>query len=345
MDQIHTIGQNYNYSEMFEEVSIDGASFTSALLTITELVAAVVLLKTLLNGKDWAVALTALTGKAVRFSSILKYVGAVCLIIFGVAELVKGALSAWTEGIDWGNFTEMLIGIAGVVGGIAILFGANVGTCSTVPLLLALPQITSDLRIYFALILIIGLIVRRTRPLVGAIAGLFLMIEGFSLLRSGSASLVAVGDLFTYLHAPDTSPPIAITIGIVLTFVLQSASSATLLLTSLAEEHLFSLHTVCYIIYGNNIGSCLSSVLASLAATHEARMTALANLILNIGGVLLFLPLTSPLLALVTALTPITADRLVILHTVFNLVGSLLLLPFVKQYATLIRTLYPFKCT
>ena len=124
MDQIHTIGQNYNYSEMFEEVSIDGASFTSALLTITELVAAVVLLKTLLNGKDWAVALTALTGKAVRFSSILKYVGAVCLIIFGVAELVKGALSAWTEGIDWGNFTEMLIGIAGVVGGIAILFGA-----------------------------------------------------------------------------------------------------------------------------------------------------------------------------------------------------------------------------
>lgn len=227
---------------------------------------------------------------------------------------------------------------------IAILLGANVGTCSTVPLLLALPQITSDLRIYFALILIIGLIVRRTRPLVGAIAGLFLMIEGFSLLRSGSASLVAVGDLFTYLHAPDTSPPIAITIGIVLTFVLQSASSATLLLTSLAEEHLFSLHTVCYIIYGNNIGSCLSSVLASLAATHEARMTALANLILNIGGVLLFLPLTSPLLALVTALTPITADRLVILHTIFNLVGSLLLLPFVKQYATLIRTLYPFKC-
>ena len=227
---------------------------------------------------------------------------------------------------------------------IAILLGANVGTCSTVPLLLALPQITSDLRIYFALILVIGLIVRRTRSLVGVVAGLFLMIEGFSLLRSGSASLVAVGDLFTYLHAPDTSPPIAITIGIVLTFVLQSASSATLLLTSLAEEQLFSLHTVCYIIYGNNIGSCLSSVLASLAATHEARMTALANLILNIGGVLLFLPLTSPLLALVTALTPITADRLVILHTVFNLVGSLLLLPFVKQYATLIRTLYPFKC-
>ena len=123
MDQIHTIGQTYNYDEMFEKVEIDGASFTSALLTITELVAAVVLLKTLLSGKDWAVALTALTGKTIRFSSILKKVGAVCLIILGVAELVKGTISAWTDGIDWGNFTEMLIGIAGAVSGIAILFG------------------------------------------------------------------------------------------------------------------------------------------------------------------------------------------------------------------------------
>lgn len=113
MDQIHTIGQTYNYDEMFEKVEIDGASFTSALLIITELVAAVVLLKTLLSGKDWAVALTALTGKTIRFSSILKKVGAVCLIILGVAELVKGTISAWTDGIDWGNFTEMLIGIAG----------------------------------------------------------------------------------------------------------------------------------------------------------------------------------------------------------------------------------------
>lgn len=229
---------------------------------------------------------------------------------------------------------------------IAILLGANVGTCSTVPLLLALPTKTAgDLNIYFALLIVIGLIIRHTRSLVGAIAGLVLMIEGFSLLRTASASLVAVSDLLALLSVPDTLPFIGVAVGIALTFALQSSSSATLLLTSLIEHHILPLHTICHIIYGNNIGSCLSSVLASLAASHEARMTAMANLILNIGGVLLFLPLTTPLLALVTALIDTTADRLVILHTVFNLVGSLLLLPFTKQYAAFIQHIYPFKRT
>ena len=229
---------------------------------------------------------------------------------------------------------------------IAILLGANVGTCSTVPLLLALPPMpTGDLRIYFAFLLVLGLIIRRTRPFFGAICGSILMLEGFSLLRTKSASLVEVGDLLALLSMSDSLPFVGVTVGIVLTFALQSASSATLLLTTLAEQQIVSLPTVCHIIYGNNVGSCLSSVLASVATSHEARMTAIANLILNIGGVLLFLPLTSPLLAVVTALVPTTADCLVMLHTVFNTVSSLLLLPFTAQYAAFIYRIYPFKCT
>ena len=225
---------------------------------------------------------------------------------------------------------------------IAILLGANVGTCSTVPLLLAMP--TSDLSHYFIIFLVLGLIPRRTRSIIGAIAGLSLMIEGFSLLRTASASLIEVGDLLTFLSASDSLPFIGIIVGIILTFVLQSASSATLLLTTLAEQQIVSLHTVCHIIYGNNIGSCLSSVLASLAASHEARMTALANLILNIGGALLFLPFTTPFLTVTTAFVDTTADCLVMLHTAFNVVGSLLLLPFTERYAAFIHRIYPIKC-
>lgn len=228
---------------------------------------------------------------------------------------------------------------------IAILLGANVGTCSTVPLLLAMPTSTlSDFQLYFCIPLALGLLIRRIRPLIGALGGLVLMVEGFSLLRTASASLVEVGDLLALLQAPDSSSFIGIVVGIILTFVLQSASSATLLLTTLAEHQILSLHTICYIIYGNNIGSCLSSVLASIAASHEARMTALANLILNIGGVLLFLPLTTPFLAVTTAFADTTADCLVILHTVFNAVSALLLLPFTGQYAAFIHRIYPFKC-
>lgn len=124
MDEIHTIGQTYNYSEMFEDVEIDSANFTAALATIGQIIAALVILKTIVSGREWAATLTALTGKTVRYFTILKKVGGILLAIAGVLEIVKGASDAWVNGLDWGNFAEILIGIGMTVGGLALAFGA-----------------------------------------------------------------------------------------------------------------------------------------------------------------------------------------------------------------------------
>jgi hypothetical protein len=124
MDEIHTIGQTYNYSEMFEDVEIDSANFTDALATIGQITAALLMLKTVFSGREWAATLTALTGKTIRYSTILKKVGGVLLSIAGVLETIKGASDAWVNGLDWGNFAEILIGIAMTVGGLALTFGA-----------------------------------------------------------------------------------------------------------------------------------------------------------------------------------------------------------------------------
>lgn len=124
MDEIHTIGQTYNYSEMFEDVEIDSANFTDALATIGQITAALIMLKTVFSGREWAATLTALTGKTIRYSTILKKVGGVLLSIAGVLETIKGASDAWVNGLDWGNFAEILIGIAMTVGGLALTFGA-----------------------------------------------------------------------------------------------------------------------------------------------------------------------------------------------------------------------------
>mgnify|MGYP002771804904 CR=1 FL=1 len=124
MDEIHTIGQTYNYSEMFEDVEINSANFADALATIGQIAAALIMLKTVFSGREWAATLTALTGKTIRYSTILKKVGGVLLSIAGVLETIKGASDAWVNGLDWGNFAEILIGIAMTVGGLALRFGA-----------------------------------------------------------------------------------------------------------------------------------------------------------------------------------------------------------------------------
>lgn len=232
-------------------------------------------------------------------------------------------------------------GVLSLPQSIAILLGANIGTCSTIPLMMAIPpDILTSARPYLFTALAVGLLLRRTRPLCSAVGGFCLMLEGFTLLRTASASLVAFDELTALIQDADTTPFIGIGVGILLTFVLQSASGATLLLTSLCENQLLPLTSACLIIYGNNIGSCLSSVLVSTAAPREAKMTAMANLILNLGGTLLFFPLTMPLLALASTAFSVTADRLIFLHTVFNLVSSLILLPFTRQYTAFIIFLF-----
>lgn len=124
MDEIHTIGQTYNYSEMFEDVEIDSANFSAALVTIGQITVALLALKTVFSGKEWAATLTALTGKTIRYSTILKKVGGVLLSIAGVLETIKGASDAWVNGLDWSNFAEILVGIGITVGGLALSFGA-----------------------------------------------------------------------------------------------------------------------------------------------------------------------------------------------------------------------------
>ncbi len=223
---------------------------------------------------------------------------------------------------------------------IAILLGANVGTCSTIPLLLALPlDSIIFLRPYLAILIIIFYLIPRTRPLGGAIGGLCLMLLGFDTLQQAGNSFLQQSQLLTLLDYADTNPTIAIGCGSLLTFALQSASSSTLLLTALYEESLLAPHTVCYLVYGNNIGSCLSSVLVSSAAPPAGKMTALANLLLNIGGTLLFLPLTDVFMHLATNLSLAPSEQLVFYHTMFNLISALLLLPFTHSYAQLIEWL------
>lgn len=255
------------------------------------------------------------------------------LLGIGCAVLFQGssAVTLLTIGLVSG-------GILTFPQSIAILLGANVGTCSTVPLLLSLPSHTiTDFIPHLMLLSFPLLFLRRLRPLIGAVCGISLMLIGFDTLHEASSRLLQQSDLLALIDYADHTAWLAILSGTLLTFAMQSASGSTLFLTSLSEEGLLASKTACYLIYGNNIGSCLSSVLVSSAAPREGKMTALANLLLNLGGTLIFLPLTDTLIDLATCLDLTTADRLVFYHTVFNLISALLLLPFIEPYAHFIE--------
>jgi len=224
---------------------------------------------------------------------------------------------------------------------LGIILGANIGTCSTVQLLtLSLPV---EFLIPLLVLCLLLSIPKLTRYIGLTLTGLFSMFTGLSLLTMGLGSLPDMEMLLYVISLAETNAFHGIIAGILTTFLCQSSSAATAILMALADEDLINITTAAYIVYGNNIGSCLSSVVVSTVAPPAAKRVALSHVLLNILGVLLFLPVTNAMTALTLWFASDFASQIAIFHTLFNIISSLLVLPFLRQFSRLIEILVPSK--
>jgi phosphate:Na+ symporter len=222
---------------------------------------------------------------------------------------------------------------------LGIILGANIGTCSTVGLLGFLN--TEDLLPILLLFAGVTLLFRKTRNIGLAAAGLLGLFCGLYLLNSGMTELQALEPIQHLILLADSSPWHGILAGVLITFMFQSSSAATVMLMTLTESGVFGLITAAYIVYGSNLGSCLSSILVSAVAPLAARRVAAAHVLVNVLGILLFLPITEQLVALIGRFTTAPAMQVAALHTVFNVISSLAVLPVAGQFARLVEILVP----
>lgn len=244
-----------------------------------------------------------------------------------VSLLTIGLVSA-----DYLSFYEAL----------GIILGANIGTCSTVQLMtLSIPS-----HLFLPLITItigITLTIKKLRWIAMAISGLLSMFLGITLLSDALSNLSESINLADYLITGKENPLYAILAGMIITLLFQSSSAATGVLMVFASDGLIDLTTATYVVYGNNIGSCLSSIIIGAASTLAAKRIAISHVLLNIIGVVFFLPLTGLLTKTATYITADFAGQVAIVHTLFNILSSLAVLPILRQYANLIIFLIPDK--
>ena len=224
---------------------------------------------------------------------------------------------------------------------LGLILGANIGTCSTVQIMtFSLP---AEYIIPGAAVALILTFFRPIRYYAMAVAGLLALFTALSLLGTGVKALLSESSLHALLLSANTEPLYALAAGIGVTFLFQSSSAATAILMTLAEEGLVHLTTAAYIVYGNNIGSCLSSLAVSIVTPPAARQVAVAHIFLNIIGVVIFWPMTNLLVHFTHWVTADFAAGVAFLHTLFNVLSSLLVLPFIHRFAQLIEWIVPGK--
>ncbi|HBG01958.1 MAG TPA: Na/Pi-cotransporter, partial [Firmicutes bacterium] len=119
----------------------------------------------------------------------------------------------------------------------------------------------------------------------------------------------------------------ACVVGALLTALVQSSSAVTGLVVTLTGRQLLSLPAAVGLALGSNVGTVLTTLLASLGRDRASRATALADLLFNVGGVMLILPMYPFFLRLIRLFSGYPSRQVAHAHTFFNVITALLALP------------------
>jgi phosphate:Na+ symporter len=134
---------------------------------------------------------------------------------------------------------------------------------------------------------------------------------------------------------------LGVLVGAVFTAVIQSSTAMTGMVIAMGTSNSITLQVAVAIILGANIGSCIMGWLASLQSGYSAKRASYAQIIMNIGGVLLFLPFVIPYTNLIATTSNELARQIANAHTVFNVIVSVLMLPLVKTLAKFVKKIIP----
>jgi phosphate:Na+ symporter len=223
---------------------------------------------------------------------------------------------------------------------IGIILGTNIGTTLTTELIAF--QINHFGVYFFVLGMICFLIpiipIRSTGLIFGGFGLLFL---GMETMQSITPMIKQVGWVDSiYLFGQDGIIS-GILAGTLLTALIQSSTTITAITMNIMYDQLLPLSISIAIILGSNIGTCITAVIGSTGTNKASKQVALAHVLLNLGGVLVFIPLIPMLVFIVESLTSNPMQQVAHAQTIFNIVCSLAVLPFVHYFERIVVAFGP----
>ena len=224
-----------------------------------------------------------------------------------------------------------------------IIMGANIGTTITGQLIALDVGALAPLFAFIGVAMVVFVKMPRAHHIGQIMAGLGVLFIGMEMM---SSSMMPLRDsqAFVDLMTRFSNPLLGIAVGALFTALIQSSSASVGILQALATSGAISFSSSVFILFGQNIGTCITAVLASVGANKNARRAAVVHLMFNIIGTVLFtiLCILFPLADLVASFTPdAPAAQIANMHTIFNIVTTLLLLPLGNQLASLAVRILP----
>jgi len=316
---------------------------------------------------------------------IISLFGGLALFLFGMEQMSEGMkktagdkmrsiLSALTNnrliGMTVGAFVTMVIQSSSAttvmlvsfvqaqlmtfVQSLGVILGADIGTTITAQL------IAFKLTDYALLMIAVGFAIRmfsrkeNSKHIGEVIMGFGILFFGMKLMSDAMKPLRTYQPFIDMLRGLE-NPFLGLFVGAVFTALIQSSSAFTGIVIVLAQQGLLTLDAGIPLIFGANIGTCITAGLASIGTSREARRVAIAHVMFKIAGVLLFIFWIPTFAEIIRSISPTSSSvgmdklasetprQIANAHTIFNVSLAFIFLPFTTFFANIIMKIYPEK--
>ncbi len=223
-----------------------------------------------------------------------------------------------------------------------LIMGANVGKTTT-GLLIALDVGALAPPVAFVGVALMVFTKKPKLQHIGQLlAGLGILFIGMDMMSAAMEPLREV-PAFVHLMATLSNPILGILFGALFTALIQSSAASVGILQTLAAAGVVEFSSSVYILFGQNIGTCITAVLASFGVSRDAKRATCVHILFNVIGTVIFtvVVMITPLTALIEAAVAAPMAQIAVMHVIFNLATTILLIPFGSALAGLATRILP----
>ena len=223
-----------------------------------------------------------------------------------------------------------------------IIMGANIGTTITGILVSLDMGAIAPLFAFVGVVLVVFIKKQKIQHIGQILAGLGVLFIGMDMMSAAMAPL-RQSQMFIDLVSNFSNPVLGILVGAGFTAIIQSSAAAVGIVQTLANADIIPFASAAFVLFGTNIGTCITAVLASIGTNRNARRATIIHLLFNVIGTVVFttLVLVLPVTNLIESLVSNPMAQIAAMHTSFNIVTTVILLPLGNYLAKLAIMILP----
>lgn len=265
-----------------------------------------------------------------RFMGIL--VGA------GITALIQSSSATTVMTVGFVNSGLMSLNQA-----VWIIMGANIGTTITGQLIALDVGALAPLIAFIGVVLVVFVKNKKLQHVGGIVAGVGVIFIGMGMMSDAMLPLRDEPE-FIQLMTSFKNPLLGVMAGALFTAVIQSSAASIGILQALAVSGVIGLHSAVFVLFGQNIGTCITAVLASVGTNRNAKRTTAIHLMFNVVGTVIFVVLcmvTSFVDWMITTNPANPAAQIANVHTIFNIATTVILFPFGPMLVNIAKQILP----